>query len=64
MMNLKDRLSRLTYREACKLLGPEAERLIRQGGKYDIDIEEQVTWAENLLKLRLEDATVTFSLAS
>ena len=64
MMNLRDRLSRLTYREACKLLGPEAERLIRQGGKYDIDIEEQVTWAENLLKLRLEDATVTFSLAS
>jgi hypothetical protein len=64
MMNLKERLSHLTYREACKLLGPEAERLIRRGGQYDIDIEEQVTWSDNLLKLKLEEATVTFSLTS
>jgi hypothetical protein len=36
MITLKDRLSHLTYREACKLLGPEGERLIRKGGKYAI----------------------------
>ena len=64
MMNLKDRLSRLTYREACKLIGPEAERLIRQGGKYEIDIEEQVTWTDNLLTVKLDGAVVTFSLTS
>lgn len=31
-LTLKDRLSRLTFRQACKLLGAEGERLIRQGG--------------------------------
>ena len=64
MTNLKDRLSRLTYREACKLLGPEADRLIHEGGKFDINIEEQVTWTDNLLRVKLEEATVTFSLTS
>jgi hypothetical protein len=62
MITLKDRLSRLTYRGACKLLGPEGERLIRQGGKYDIDIAEQVAWQGDLFKLNLGDALVTLSL--
>lgn len=52
-MTLKDRLSHLTYREACKLLGPEGDRLVRQGGKVPIEIEEQITWGNNLLKLQL-----------
>ena len=50
-ITLKDRLSHLTYRGACKLLGPEGERLIRQGGKVHIDIDEQVTWGTNLLRV-------------
>jgi hypothetical protein len=61
-ITLKDRLSHLTYREACKLLGPEGERLIRQGGKYDSDISEQVTWGDDLFRLNLGGATVTISL--
>ena len=61
---LKDRLSHLTYREACKLLGPEGERLIRQGGKYDFDISEQVTWGDDFFRLNLGEATVTLSLTS
>jgi hypothetical protein len=61
-ITLKDRLSHLTYREARKLLGPEGERLIRQGGKYPIDIDEQVTWEQDLFRLNLGDAIVTFSL--
>ena len=61
-ITLKDRLSHLTYREASKLLGPDGERLIRQGGKYDIDISEQVTWEQDLFRLNLGDAVVTFSL--
>jgi hypothetical protein len=64
MINLKDRLSHLTFREACKLLGPEGERLIREGGKYDVDIAEQVTWGEELFRVNLGDAIVTFSLTS
>jgi hypothetical protein len=62
MIHLKDRLSHLTYRQASKLLGPEGEHLIRQGGKFDFDIEEQVNWSEDLLKINLGDALVTFSL--
>jgi len=58
-ITLKDRLSHLTYREACKLLGPEGDKLIRQGGKYPIDIDEQVKWGNNILKLNLGEAIVT-----
>jgi hypothetical protein len=61
-ITLKDRLAHLTYREACKLLGPEGESLIRQGGKYPIDIDEQVTWEQDLFRLNFGDAVVTFSL--
>ena len=61
-ITLKDRLSHLTYREACKLLGPEGERFIRQGGKYDFDIGEQVTWGDDIFRLNLGEATVTLSL--
>jgi len=59
---LKDRLSHLTYRGVCKLLGPEGERLIRQGGKYHIDIDEQVTWGTNLLRVNFGEAIVTIAL--
>jgi len=62
MINLKDKLSHLTFREACKLLGPEGGRLIREGGKYDVDIDGQVTWGEDLFRVDLGDANVTFSL--
>lgn len=62
MINLKDKLSRLTFREACKLLGPGGEQLIRQGGKYDVDISEQVILKEDLFRVNLGDAIVTFSL--
>ncbi len=61
-ITLKDRLSHLTYRGACKLLGPEGERLIRQGGKVHIDIDEQVTWGTNLLRVNFGEAIVTISL--
>jgi SNF2 family DNA or RNA helicase len=62
MINLKDRLSQLTYRKACKLLGTEGERLIRMGGKHDIDIESQVMWEDGLLKINFGEAVVTFLL--
>ena len=64
MLGLKNRLAHLTYREACKLLGPEGERLIRQGGRRDIDIGEQVTWGSNLFRVHLGEAVVAFTLGS
>ena len=58
-ITLKDRLSHLTYREACKLLGSGGDKLIKQGGKYPIDIDEHVKWGNNILKLNLGEAIVT-----
>ncbi len=62
MITLRDRLSHLTYREASKLLGAEGERLIKQGGKYDIDLTNQVTWGPDSFKLNLGEALITLSL--
>ena len=53
MIHLKDKLSHLNFRQACKLLGPEGEKLIRTGGKYDIDLTEQVTVGRDLFSLDL-----------
>ncbi len=63
MTNLKDKLSRLTYREACRLLGPEGEKLIRAGGKYDIEIYENVSLKNDLFKVNLGEAIVTITLS-
>ncbi len=59
---LKDRLSRLTYQEACKLLGEEAAQLIRAGGRCEIDIEGQVHLGDDLFRLKLAGSVVTITL--
>jgi len=62
-LNLKDRLSRLTYIQACKLLGPEGSQLIIQGGKFEIDsIEENVYLDNDLFQLSVDGAVVTIKL--
>jgi hypothetical protein len=61
-ITLKDRLSHLTYREVCKSLGPEGERLIRQGGKYAFHVSDPVTWIDDFFRLNLGEAVVTLSL--
>ena len=62
MINLKDKLSHLTFRQACKLLGPKGGQLIRSGGKYDIDIYEQVVLKKDLFQLNLNEARVSVCL--
>jgi ERCC4-related helicase len=64
MINLKDKLSHLTFRQACKLLGPNGGQLIRSGGKYDIDIYEQVVLKKDLFQLNLDEASVSIRLDS
>jgi hypothetical protein len=64
MINLKDKLSHLTFRQACKLLGPNGGQLIRSGGKYDIDIYEQVVLKNDLFQLNLDEASVSIRLDS
>jgi ERCC4-related helicase len=53
-LSLKDRLSRLTFIEACKLLGPEGPKLIQRGAnQWDIKIEEHVSLGMDQFHLRL-----------
>jgi superfamily II DNA or RNA helicase len=62
MLNLKDKLSHLSYTEACKLLGPQGTHLIMAGGKYDIELFEQVTLSSQRFRLDLGDARVEITL--
>ena len=51
MRTFKDKLAHLTFRSACKLLGPEGEKLIRRGGQYEIDIDTQITLRDEVFRL-------------
>lgn len=62
MIRLKDKLSHLTYTQACRFLGPKGAKLIREGGKYDIDLTEQVTLSGDLFQLHLGQAVVTMRM--
>lgn len=59
MLTLKDRLSHLTYNQACKLLGPEGKKLLRRGGEYEISIDDQVILKRETFKLDLGEALVS-----
>jgi hypothetical protein len=55
-LTLKDRLSHLTHYRACQLLGPEGQKLIRQGAAYEIDIDRDVYFRGDLFRLKLRGA--------
>lgn len=52
-LTLHDRLSRLGYQQACKLLGDQGPGLIQAGGRWDIDVDEQVSLTTQRFELRL-----------
>src|SRR5215471_8535046 len=52
-LTLHDRLSRLTFRQASKLLGEGGEKLIHKGGAWDINIAEQVVLNAEMFRLTL-----------
>src|SRR5262245_19659844 len=52
-LTLRDRLSRLTFEKACKLLGPFGRKLIMKGGARSIVIDEQVYLGDDLFRLTL-----------
>ena len=62
-LTLHDRLSRLTYLQASKLLGEEGKRLIQQGGKYEIDLDQEVSLKNDCFRLTLPECVVTITLA-
>ena len=62
MMTLKDKLSHLSYTQACKLLGPQGKQLILEGGKYEIDVFEQVAFTDEHFNLTIDNAQVSVTL--
>ena len=61
MLTLKDKLSHLTYQKARKLLGPNGDKLIIRGGKYDIDIDAQVSLTNTSFTLYLNGPVVSIN---
>ncbi len=56
-LTLRDRLSQLTYIEACKLLGPDGQKLIQQGSVYETEnFERDIYLGDDLFRLNLRDA--------
>ncbi|MEZ6063955.1 MAG: DEAD/DEAH box helicase [Planctomycetaceae bacterium] len=66
-LTLRDRLSRLTFMQACRLLSPDEElgrKLIYAGGRHEFDdIENQVYLGGDLLRVNMprNDAVVTIT---
>ena len=57
-LSLKDRLSRLNFADACKLLGPKGAKLIQNGANlWDVKIDEDVFLGEDLFRLSLPGET-------
>jgi superfamily II DNA or RNA helicase len=57
-LTLRDRLSRLNFLEACKLLGPNGKELIQQyGTRWEIKIAEDVYFNGDLFRLRFRGDT-------
>jgi hypothetical protein len=62
-LTLKDRLSRLTFTQACKLLGDNGNKLIMQGGKFPMEpLEEKVHLGDDLFRLSVDGAVATITL--
>jgi superfamily II DNA or RNA helicase len=60
---LRDVLSHLTYADVKKLLGPSCDKLLREGGLFEIDLDSQVTLDDWRLTLDLGKSTVTLRLS-
>jgi hypothetical protein len=61
-LTLFDKLSRLSFLQATKLLGPMGADLIAAGGKHDIDITTHVEFDRDRFRLAVDAATVTLAL--
>ena len=64
MRTLRDKLSHLSFMQATKLLGPRGRELIMEGGKFEIDLYEQVTMGDQDFRLAIEEANVTIGLSN
>lgn len=62
-LTLADRLSQLTHAQACRLLGAEAPALLRAGGAFEIELDEQVCIDGDRFSLEVGGARVVIELA-
>lgn len=62
MATLRDKLSHLSFTQACKLLGAQGKALIMKGGQFEIDLFEQVFLTDEKFQLNLAQAQVEISL--
>ncbi|MEJ2038737.1 MAG: hypothetical protein P8X55_07360 [Desulfosarcinaceae bacterium] len=62
MVTLRDKLSHLSFTQACKLLGSQGKALIMRGGQWEIDLFEQVSLSDEKFQLFLDQANVEISL--
>ncbi len=56
-LTFRDRLSQLDFLSACKLLGADGKKLIQQGGKIEINLEDQVFLGHDLFRVRFFETT-------
>jgi hypothetical protein len=63
MRTLRDKLSHLSFIQACRLLGPQGRELIIEGGRSEIDLSEQVRLDDRCFRLTIDDAVVDITLA-
>ena len=62
MIDLKDKLSHLSFNQACKMLGTQGKQLIMAGGKFDFDIFERVNFNNKRFRLDIDSARVEIAL--
>ena len=62
MRTLKDKLSHLSFAQACRLLGPQGKELIMAGGRFEIDLYAQVRFNQRRFALDLGAAKVALRL--
>lgn len=61
-LTLRDRLSRLGFQQACKLLGNSGKELIHKGAGLEVDVDEHVYLGDDLFRVKFPDAVVTMTL--
>ncbi|MEX0702081.1 MAG: DEAD/DEAH box helicase [Planctomycetales bacterium] len=55
-VSFRDRLSRLTFHQACQLLGDDGPMLLRQGGReWELDPDEDAYLGDDLYRVRIKD---------
>lgn len=55
-LTLRDILSRLSFLDACKLLGENGKKLIQSGAKWEIDLEQDVYLGDDLFRVTFRDS--------